>query len=492
MDNLSAFLPPLTIIVNQCLSEGMPLSYKHSLVIPRLKKPSLDANSLTNYRPVSNLNFISKIIERIVASRITNFISSHKLFDPQQSAYRFGHSCETAILSLLNDVFLSTDQGEVTVLIMLDLSSAFDTVDHTLLIDQLYHLGFRDGALQWIRSYLANRTQAVKIGNVISSSLPLQHGVPQGSVLGPLLFVLYLTGIEAIIRAHNLKYKVYADDIQLYATTTPAQLVATLVRIGKCVDDIRTHLTEKFLYLNDGKTEATLLGSPMAIKRCGENQINIGGQLIDIKSPVRDLGVILDSTLTMDPHINQIVRKAFMQLRLIGRQRRAMNLETRLAAVQSLVIPHIDYCVSLLTGISKKQMQRVQRVLHAGMRLVYGLRRREPITPLLILRGWLPVSARIQLRTLCLVYAALNNAVPLYINELLQTRPMVRSLRSSQLTQLDIPRSRTKMADRAFAISAARWWNDLPESFKEIENPHRFRESVATYLFEQWKTSAAL
>lgn len=192
----------------------MPKSFKRAIVRPLIKKKGLDSNDLRNFRPVSGLPFISKIIERAVANQLTCHLNNNCGFDKMQSAYRRHFSCETCIVKVLDVVFTAMDSKLVTILTLLDLSSAFDTVDRDLLLMKLEAVGVTGSALQWFKTYLTDREQSVVINSTFSTSFPLQCGVPQGSVLGPLLFAIYLFGIGDVFSSHGVDYIIYADDIQ--------------------------------------------------------------------------------------------------------------------------------------------------------------------------------------------------------------------------------------------------------------------------------------
>ena len=180
----------VTKVYNYSLASGtFPSHFKDSLVIPLLKKPSLDCNNLKNYRPVSNLSFISKVLERIVYYQFLNHITANKLIDKFQSAYKPGHRNETALIRVVNDMLNAIDNGNLSLLTLLDLSAAFDTIEHSILLERLHTSFGIDGLpLKWVKSYLSNRHQKVEIDNNLSNVLPIMYGVHQGSVLGPLLF----------------------------------------------------------------------------------------------------------------------------------------------------------------------------------------------------------------------------------------------------------------------------------------------------------------
>ena len=198
---LDAVMPVLTNIVNTSLTTGIyPSIYKTAIVKPLLKKPTLDPNELKNYRPVSNLSFMSKVLEKVVLAQVFSHLNSHNLISEFQSAYRPGHSTETALLKVANDLLTAMDTGKVSVLTLLDLSAAFDTVDHDILLHRLEHtFGFQGTALAWVRSYLSGRTQTVSIDGRLSSPTVIRYGVPQGSVLWPILFILYTQPLPCVI-----------------------------------------------------------------------------------------------------------------------------------------------------------------------------------------------------------------------------------------------------------------------------------------------------
>ncbi|XP_010773018.1 RNA-directed DNA polymerase from mobile element jockey-like [Notothenia coriiceps] len=216
-------LPPIsqliTTIINSSLCSGsVPPSLKLAAVTPILKTPGLTPDIMSNFQPISNLPFLSKLLKRGVASQLKSHLSSNNLFEPFQSGFRIKHSTETALLRITNDLLLSSDSGNLNILILLDLTAAFDTINHTILLSHLESsLNITDTALSWLKSPVHH--QFIHINNCTSSTAPLSQGVPQGSVLSPLLFILYMFPLGKIIRCHNLQYHCYAGDIQLYIST---------------------------------------------------------------------------------------------------------------------------------------------------------------------------------------------------------------------------------------------------------------------------------
>ena len=260
---LDVLLVPIMQMVNLSLISGvLPDMFKTSHVMPLLKKPSLSKDDMKNYRPVSNLNFVSKIIEKIIANQIRSHLERNDLSNQYQTAYTKFHSTETAFLKVENDFFFNMDEGRVTALTLLDLSAAFDTLDHSSIINLLSTWYGIDGiALDWFVSYLSDRKHKVKLRDCLSSPAEVAFGVPQGSVLGPLLFTLYTTPLSYVIQRHNVKHHLYADDTQIHLSLSLKNPDISLEIFTKCLQDVSSWMSSRKFKLNPDKTEFLLIGS---------------------------------------------------------------------------------------------------------------------------------------------------------------------------------------------------------------------------------------
>ena len=245
LDYLDILITPITSIINAFLKQGKcPNFFKQAHVTPILKKPSLDKEVFKNYRPVSNLNFLSKILERVVAVQLQTHLDEAGLMTAFQSTYRKHRSTESALLNIQNNILLNMAKGSVTTLTLLDLFVAFDTIDHTILLDRLnVYYGISELALGWFKSYLSGRTHSVKVGSTLSHPAAHHYGVLQGSVLGPILFSLNTNPIGSIIHSHSsINYHFCTDDTQLYITLSSENFSHSIQKLKNCLNDIQNFM----------------------------------------------------------------------------------------------------------------------------------------------------------------------------------------------------------------------------------------------------------
>ena len=355
-------------IVNMSLLSGVfPQALKTAVIKPHLKKSNLDASLMNNYRPISNLPFLSKIIEKAVFQQLNHFITLNNCFDVFQSGFRPHHSTETALVKVLNDIHLNADNGKISVLVLLDLSAAFDTVDHNILLDRLENwTGLSGMALNWFESYLKDRDFFVSIGNYTSERTKITCGVPQGSILGPLLFNIYMLPLTQIMENNKISYHSYADDTQLYITITPGDYNPIQV-LSQCIEQINYWMHQSFLQLNRDKTEVIVFGAK-------DERLKVSSQLHSVMlkttNQARNLGVIMDSDLNFNSHIKTITKSAYYHLKNISRIKGLMSQQDLEKLVHAFIFSRLDYCNSVLSGLPKKSIRQLQLIQNAVARVL--------------------------------------------------------------------------------------------------------------------------
>ena len=483
----STFAPIISKIVNLSIDQcNVPSCLKTAYITPLLKKPSLDPDVLQNYRPVCNLPFLFKILERIVFSRLTDYFLVNKLFDPFQSAYRPHHSVETLLLNVSNFILQEMDRGNVTALILLDLSSAFDTVNHTILLNTLQSFGVKGQAYEWFKSYLSCHSQAVRINGCTSNAMPLNCGVPQGSVGGPTLFSIYLIGLGHILRQHKINYHIYADDIQLYVSFKPNQADAlhALGQLENAMKDIYSWLNSHSLKLNMAKSEFLLFGSKTQLGKIDIDSISFSGMSINVSQTCRNLGVMLDRNMTMSNQVSSICKSVRYQLRNIGFIRKYLNQSSTEKLVHALVSSRLDFGNSVLFNIPQTQISMLQRLQNAAARIITLSKKHTHITPILKSLHWLHIKDRIIFKILLLTFHCIQGTAPQYNIDLLHNYIPARPLRSSNSGSLVIPRFSTTWGTRSFSHAGPTLWNNLPLAIKNCPSSDSFKSSLKTHLFK--------
>lgn len=491
--NSEVMVPVITSIINCSLVNGVfPDKLKYAIVFPHLKKSSLDSSELKNYRPVSNLAYISKVIELVVSSKLTAHVEELSLQDEFQSAYRRHHSTESALTRVRNDILCEIDKRRGVILVLLDLSAAFDTIDHGFLIDRLSsEFGIRDTALQWFRSYLNCRTYRVRIDSTYSDVHTLDYGVPQGSVLGPLLFTLYVKPLGRIISRYGLRYHMYADDTQIYTSFNPKSLANFQEEISKleqCISEISIWMTLNKLKLNEGKTELLLAMSPKLRHHLPRDiSINIGNGRVQMSDNVKNLGIFFQSSMSMSKQITALCKSLNFHLYNISRIKNLLTSDACHHVVRSLILSRIDYANSLLLNANVTDIQRLQRIQNRAARVVLGGSRYESASPLLKQLHWLTVNNRIIYKVSLIVYQCLNNCAPMYLSVLLHTPPRLQyNLRSSNdPTLLRLPRINSRSGECSFFYYGPKIWNTLPFDLRTSPSVEIFKKKLKTYLFNK-------
>ena len=349
----------------------------------------------------------------------------------------------------------------------------------------------RHGSGMAIRSFLTGRSQQVSFNGGLSSIGLITTGVPQGSVLGPLLFLLYSADVPLIANQHGLGIHCYADDGQIYVFDKAAEAVEMINKVASCIEEIDRWMSSNRLKLNSEKTQFIWLGSRQQLSKVGVDHIHLGNHTVTSQSTVCNLGIHLDDQLTMKVHVQRISRTSFYQLRQLRSVRRSLSVNACTALVHAFVTSRLDYCNSLLAGIGDGLIDQLQTVMRVAAHLVLRKRKFDPISADIRDRlHWLPIRLRIDFKLGLLVYKCLHGIAPAYLTEMLvlkATVPALSRLRSTARGDLLVPRTKTKTIEpRSFATSGPALWNKLPDDLRDpsLSLPV-FKQRLKSYLFKQ-------
>ncbi len=374
----SSVIPALTHIINTSLHTGtFPTAFKQARVSPLLKKPALNPALLENYRPVSLLPFIAKSLERVVFNQLSLFLAQNNILDNNQSGFRSGHSTETALLSVTEALRLARAASKSSVLILLDLSAAFDIVNHQILMSILRKMGISGTALLWFESYLSDRSFRVSWRGEVSKSQLLVTGVPQGSVLGPLLFSIYMSSLGSVIQKHGFSYHCYADDTQLYFSFQPDDPTVT-DRIAACLSDISSWMMDHHLQLNLAKTELLVFSANPSLHH--NFSIQLGSSTITPSRTVRNLGVVIDDQLSFTDILLQRPGPADLPYTTLGRL--GPSCQSKLHNSLSKLLFSPDWTIVMLSWRVFPHVLSSLCIQNAAARVVFNEPKKAHVTPL--------------------------------------------------------------------------------------------------------------
>ena len=474
-------------IINLSFQTGkFPEEEKFAYVRPLIKKGG-DPDKLASYRPLYNTSFLSKLIEIAMLNQLISHMDGFHNLPSFQSAYRNAHSVESALCRVYNDLVKTKANGDCSMLILLDLSSAFDTIDHILLLDELELMGIRGSALNLIRSYLSNRGFCVTIENDVSEVGFMKSGVPQGTIMGPFLFIIYTASLQYVLESLGVSYHLYADDTQIYFKITDKH--ADTDKLNQISSTINEWMMSRKLKLNLGKTDIMIIGSEAKLTEFDfEAELMFGESGVQRSTKLNNLGVIFDEHLLMKQQLNNSKKKAICALINIAKISTFTNRIHRTQLVHSLVLSQLDYCNSLYYGIPNQDLNTMQMIINSAARIIVGMPRysRERITPVCIDLHFLPIKARVEYKICLLAFKALFLDEPKYLADLLKPYATSSALELRSNGRLDEPFiTRAASISRCFEYCAPRLFNSLPQDVKGQVTINSFKKKLKTHLFSK-------
>ena len=471
-----SFFPNLSEIFSELInlsfqSGEFPKLEKMAIVRPLLKAGK-DPEQIASYRPLYNTSYFSKVLEKTCVNQLIKHLNSFESIPANQSAYRSYHSVETAICEIYDELVIAKSSGNCTLVILLDLTAAFDTVDLDLLLGDLQRFGVGELVLQWFESYLIGRSFKVCIDEHISEECNMPTGVPQGSILGPILFTMYTIELSHLLKSLNISCHFYADDTQLLFKIS--NINDTINEVNQVFNQIKGWMDSRRLKLNIDKTECILINSRSRSHEFTDfTHLTLGDFRIRISESVRNLGVIFDKDLSFREHMKLTKKRIIGNLINISRISKYLNKSCRMKLVRNLVLSKIDFCNFIYSGLPNIDLRTFQLLINNAVRIVWGMDRfsRERITPKCIFLHILPLKARIEYKICLLAYKALKYGQPSYLNNLLNPHEQVRDLplRGEGNGRLEEPViSRANYSDRCFSYIAPRLYNSLPVKLSNV------------------------
>ena len=429
--------------------------------IPKVYTPVTE----DDLRPVSILPVLSKVFEKLVASQMTDFCSRESLLRDTISSFRKGHSTSTILLGIRDDLLSAMKRREVTLMVLADFSKAFDTVCFKTVITKLHHLGFSKNVLEWLANYLCGRRQYVQIDDRKSSPVFSEFGIPQGSILGPMLFNLYVADLQDILPP-TVKSFQYADDTTIYSSCTAPQITSQAESMNATLASLGAWSKDSNLSLNSKKTKAILISTPQMahVHSLGnlELGLEISGTPLERTNVTKLLGVYIDSNLKWGFHISSILKSCYATLRTLRKIRNFTDFKLRKHLVETLILSKISYCDVVFYPLPKFLLARLQR-LQFAMASFVTCKYVNSISTILDL-NWLPI---LELRDYSLfktIFKALySDNWPSYLN--LEVVKPIRHLRSSVAPRLYVP-----LVQGTFQHSAAIIFNELPANIRNCKD----------------------
>lgn len=474
--------PFLTHIFNECIRRNyFPKTWKRALIfpLPKVNQP----NQLSHLRSISVLPVLSKIFEKILELQVREFLNINNILPLKQSGFRSGFSCATALADVTDDIIGAIDNNKISVLVLLDYTKAFDMINHQLLFSILHFCGFEQNSANLILSFLSDRIQQTVLNNDISQPLAVLSGVPQGSILGPLLFTIFTSHFHKSLQFCN--YHLYADDTQLYCSFHIEDLheYGNLINID--LKNLVSTSTDHLLKINPSKSSAIIFCNDN-IREFVTREINIqiGNDIIAFNHNSKSLGLIIDHKLRFKQHITSKLRLAYAALKMIYSQRHFLSIDIKKMLCDSLVLSHFNHCDTVYGPcIDSIEIRRIQKVQNSCLRLIFGIQRRQRISHKLQTAGWLNMYNRRKLHMACFFHKILKFKSPPYLLNKLSFRNDVHNINIRRKHILTVPQHRKEIFKRSFSYNIATCINKLPfdgliltcESFKKTYKKYLMR-----------------
>ena len=469
----SIVAPSLTSIFSKSILTGIyPNDWKAAKVTPLFKKGlKSDPN---NYRPISVIPVVSKVLEKIAYNQLYHYLDDNKLLLGCQSGFRSLHSTLTALLEETDAWSVNIDNGLLNGVVFIDLTKAFDTIDHEIILRKMSYLGVDQAAIKWFSSYLSGRTQRCSVNGKLSTARNLSCGVPQGSILGPLLFLIYINDLPNSLQ--NAVPRVFADDTNL--TLSVKTLTELKLALAPELNNLSCWLKANKLSLNVAKTELMIIGSRQRLSaQCDDVEIRIDDQIIERVDHTKSLGLFIDAHLSWCKHVEEICKKVSSAIGALKRVRPFISKETAIQIYNALIIPHFDYCSPVWDCLSGYLSEKLQKLQNRAARVITKSPFDTSSNHLLSTLDWERLFLRRKKQKALMMFKTMNGLAPDYLQSLFSQRHSVYNLRDSE-GKLTLPKPNTNYLKRSFSYSGAMLWNNLPKCLKNAVSVNNFKQII--------------
>ena len=479
--------PAISKIINTSITHGsFPHALKEAYVIPIFKGGVKSIPG--NYRPISILNTISKIFERHISNQLQHFFKTTNILHETQSGFREQHSCHTALTRLIDTWLKEIDNGKYVGAVFLDLRKAFDLVDHRILLHKLKLYHFSKRSINLFESYLCNRTQVVKSGNTYSKALQIKSGVPQGSIIGPLLFLLYINDIG--LSSQSMDIDLFADDSTTYASDHDLHRIE--VKLQSNIDHISKWCKINNMSLHPLKTKCMIISTSHKQKRAKELDLTIQNTAIDNVQVHKLLGVTIDNTLSWKYHISNVCKNLNSKIALLKQIIYFLSYEMKLMFYNSYLLPCYDYCCTVWgKGIkSKTELNKTYKIQKRAAKIILNKPLKTNSLMMFKKLDWLSFQLRCNYHIGVLIFKCKNNLAPTYMKQLLTFSQNEKyNLRSSARTDIIQLKPKTNYMKDTFNYSSITIWNNIPLEIKQCSTLSSFKKRYKKLLYDiQWES----
>jgi len=471
---------PLTHLFNQSFVTGIfPTVMKQAIISPIYK--SGDCYDLANYRPISKLTCYSKILERAMYNRLSNFLENNDLLYNKQFGFRKNHSTSYAIMEVVDKITEAIDKRQITIGVFLDLSKAFDTIKHDILINKLEYYGVRGIPLDWFKSYLTNRTQRVRLGDTLSNVASILCGVPQGSILGPLLFLIYINDITYC--SNKLLMYLFADDTTVFITAS--NYYNLIDEMNEELQKLTDWFCANLLSLNIKKTNYMIFSGPnKKIESNLNHNIIINNKPIDRVPQVKFLGIIIDEHLTWHSHIFLVKNKVAKAIGIIKKLKVILPNRTLKTLYNTLLLPHLNYGTSIWGGGYKTSLMPILLLQKKVIRIIEGLHYQAKTAETFKKLNILTIFNLYKFQVFTFMYQSHNNSLPKIFNNYFTVNTNIHNHYTRSSQNLHLIQYRTNVRSFSIRMAGPRLWNSIDIATRECKTIHSFKKAVKLKLLD--------